>query len=307
MRLWVRRRLGRGSGRRCVRGVLVGVPLLVGATLFTLEEIRECGGVGLPLDDAWIYAALARDLAEGRPAEGVGPPPGDRGGGHPLSAATSPLWCLILAAGRFVLAPWTGGGDPDGTAAVWLSRTVGMTAGWIACGLALRVATRISGVRSVGWAIAILLAVQPRFVRGVVSGFEVPVYVGLTLAGVDAHLRWRDSPGLRGVGAPIFFALAGWARPECFLLLVLERSVTGFMGQGGGRRGAALVKSVVTGGLLAAPFGLFFLWLWGHPLPTSFAVKARDASLLSGSGEGLLAALWNSLSFQFRVWGGYLP
>jgi len=58
-------------------------------------------GPGYPLDDSWIHQVFARNLAEGH---GFSFNPG-----KPISAATAPLWPLVLVPFWFFLGPVAGG------------------------------------------------------------------------------------------------------------------------------------------------------------------------------------------------------
>jgi hypothetical protein len=66
--------------------------VLAALLAFYLARSRELAGVyGLPLDDGWIHARFAQNLARGY---GFSFNPGE-----PTSTTTGPLWTLLLAVG----------------------------------------------------------------------------------------------------------------------------------------------------------------------------------------------------------------
>src|SRR5512135_3568930 len=76
--------------------ILAGVVLFSGLVFLSLGAFSY--RIGFPLDDAWIHATYARNLAI-RGEWSFLP-------GQPSAGSTSPLWRLLLAAGaRIGLAP----------------------------------------------------------------------------------------------------------------------------------------------------------------------------------------------------------
>src|SRR5437870_12103606 len=79
-----------------LRAVLAAVPVALGASYLSTEFARE-GQLGFPMDDPYIHFQFARNLAHGA---GFSFNPGE-----PTPGATSPLWCILLAAGHVLGAP----------------------------------------------------------------------------------------------------------------------------------------------------------------------------------------------------------
>src|SRR5262245_32542912 len=87
---------------------LAGIVLLVGA-LHVAAAWRHAGEPGLPLDDAWIHARLARGLSRGN---GFSFNPGE-----PSAASSAPLWTLLLSMPALVGLPFPWAAYAGGLAA----------------------------------------------------------------------------------------------------------------------------------------------------------------------------------------------
>src|SRR5882672_306645 len=90
-------RLGAFAGAILVAGVL-----LLWAGAYLAASRRSAGELGFPLDDAWIHARIARNLANGH---GFTFNPGE-----PTGASSAPLWTLLLAIpiALGIPIPWAG-------------------------------------------------------------------------------------------------------------------------------------------------------------------------------------------------------
>ncbi|MGH7150126.1 MAG: hypothetical protein ACREIU_05485 [Planctomycetota bacterium] len=278
--------------------------LLAAAVYFSREEWNVAGRLGLPLDDAWIHAALARNIAEGH---SLAPNPGD----PVVPCSTAPLWTLLeagLLAGTSLLGA---GSDPNGTAAIVASKVLGLASGYLAILLLWRLVRTVTGSLPLAFLGGALLATQARFVWGVLSGLEVPLYTCLVLLGLDLHLRFRDEEGWRRHLPLPVFAASVFSRPECLLffpILWLDRVLFGKREARTPRRLAADAAASLAALVL---FPSVNLLLWGRPFPTTYYVKAEPASLLTVlADEGARTAasyLGMALVQQALLWFAYFP
>jgi hypothetical protein len=269
------------------RGVVL-LSFLAAAAFTTGREISLAGRIGLPLDDSWIHAALARSLADGSLADQATFQIRLHPSEPPVAASTAPLWTFLESlAMRLTLAAGEPG-DPDGSAAVAAAKALGILFGAAACLLAARLARKITGSAWIGVVAGTLLSIQSRFLWGALSGLEVPLFVSLALAGVLAHLEWRSRSGWRRYAPIALFSLAGFARPECFLLVPIHLLDVICFGGPEDRRAGSLAKRALAAAVFVAPYPALHLVLSGRPLPTTFYVKGEAGSVFAKvASEGL--------------------
>lgn len=238
----------------------VEIALLCGGYLWASSVIAR--GFGLPMDDSWIYAVFARNLAEGK---GLVFNPGQ------LSSPTGVLHALVLGLLYRV------GLSPLVSAIV-----SGVALHFAASFFVYKIARQIELDARISAAAAIVFAATPRLVWGALSGMEVPLYVLLVSLGVYWQVRWKWNDGARAYLATAVFGLATLARPECGAFLavsVLERLISSV--RFGGEKSGFLrfVKTVplhlLVYAAVVAPWVVFNLWAMGHPLPPAFYAKAR--------------------------------
>lgn len=278
--------------------------LFAAAVYFSREEWNVAGRLGLPLDDAWIHAALARNIAQGH---SLAPNPGD----PVVPCSTAPLW-TFLEAGLLKGASLLGAGsDADGTAAIVSAKVLGLAFGYLATLFLWRLIRTVTGSLPLAFLGGALLATQARFVWGVLSGLEVPLYTCLVLLGLDLHLRHRDEEGWRRhLPLPVFTA-AVFSRPECLLffpVLWLDRVL---FGKREGRRTGRLAADTAATLAFLLLFPAVNLLLWGRPFPTTFYVKAEPTSVFAVLAEGepgvALRYLGMSLVQQALFWFSFFP
>ncbi len=252
--------------RRLLFVIGVEIALLCGGYLWASSVIAR--GFGLPMDDSWIYAVFARNLAEGK---GLVFNPGQ------LSSPTGVLHGLMLGLLYRV------GLSPLASAIV-----SGVALHFAASVLVYKTARRIELDTRVSAAAAIVFAAAPRLIWGSLSGMEVPLYVFLVSLGIYWQVRWNWNDGARAYLATAAFGLATLARPECGAFLgasILERGISSLR-LGGDKSGFRRFAKTVPLHLLVyaavvAPWVAFNLWATGHPLPPAFYAKARTCA----SGE----------------------
>jgi hypothetical protein len=213
-------------------------------------------GQGFPLDDAWIHAVYARELARSG-ALAYNP-------GVPATGETSPLWAIVLAMPHAIAGAST---------AVLLTKLVGFA---MHAASAVLIALAIRDVCGKAWLLpasgGVLVALHPDLIAASVSGIEVPLAtleIGwVALAAVRANVLLAASLGAasflarpESAAIAVLLPLVYWIRTQPRVALKL--SLCAFLG--------ALVSIVVisTRNILVS----------GMPLPATFYAKANVASL----------------------------
>lgn len=256
--------------------VSVALAAVVPLVLFVLAERRVAGGVGFPLDDAWIHLHFARNLAEG--AGFVYNP------GRPVAGSTAPLWTLLLAGGA-----WVGG------ASVAIAKILGVACALGAAVLARRAAQAWGAPPGVAVVAGVALLWAGPIAWGALSGMEVTLAALLVAATLLAHAAERH--WLTGTLA----GLAVTARPEAALLiplLLLSRPLSA------GRLGAFVLVPAV----LIAPMVAFSQATVGAPYPATAAAKVEGGLLgwLGGLREPLSTAMVVRPWIFLREWVDWL-
>ncbi len=245
---------------------------LAALALFLYYAVTTVDGFGFPLDDSWIHLQIARNLATG---QGWSFNPNE-----PTGASTAPLWVMLL-----VLVHVMPLGDP--TTGV---KALGSLLHLVAIVLIALLAWRVAEDWRVALIAGVLAAWQPAFVWGALSGMETPLYLLLVLLGLFGLLeaeRW----GVRSAYAATFcLTLAGWARPEVWLLLPVAWGYLVWR-----RRDVPGGRGWLHVGITSAGIGtylLFNLAVWGHPLPASWYAKTAF-----GRGNAAFDLAYGALHF----------
>jgi len=216
-------------------------------------------------DDAWIHLEYARSVAEGR---------GFAFNGITISADTSPLWVLLLAAAHTLVSDWIAAGK--------LLSAVGALFGFsgvlaVSRRLAHEIVPQISADVFAA-AVVLMTAANPYTCYWIFSGMEALTAAGVVCWSLFACMQERPTPGVCLAGC----ALAGAApllRPE---MLILSLLLGGFLLRqirrvhAKGRRRKIIVAAALA--LLVLPlclWSLYSLHAFGHLLPTTMAAK-RD-------------------------------
>ena len=185
------------------------VLMLVTVGYFLLSEYSTAGTFGFPLDDSWIHAQFARNVALGNGFS--------YNAGVPVSGSTAPLWTLITAAGYLVT------GEP-----VLVTKVLGVLLLGLTVFFMYTLVRAISNDPREALFAAILTGVLPRLVWASLSGMEVSLAVMLSLAGVAAHVLYGRAGDRRQYFSTLLFGLATLARPECavfFVAAMLDRAL----------------------------------------------------------------------------------
>lgn len=177
--------------------ILIALAVMFLAVCYFLASERSTAGTyGFPLDDSWIHAQFARNLALGN---GFSYNPG-----VPVSGSTAPLWTLLTAAGYLVT------GDP-----VLTGKLIGVLFLALTVFFVYTLVRAISNDPREALFAAVMTGALPRLVWASLSGMEVTLAVMLSLAGVVAHVLYGHSNDRRQYFSTLLFGLAALARPEC--------------------------------------------------------------------------------------------
>jgi hypothetical protein len=209
-----------------------------------------------PLDDAWIHQVYARSFAFGG---GFAYNPGEQEAG-----ATSPLWVIAAAPAHWL--------EGFGTPAVVLAvKGIGVLLGLIGLFYAQRLASHLSGSKTIGMLTAAVFLLEPRFVFSALSGMEATLLFALITCGIYAMLTQRWTL------ASVCFGLAPVTRPEALFFLPFYGLYLFFM-----RRRYRAVSRPLVRIIPLVPMALwsvFCLFVNGHLLPNTFHLKAKPFHL----------------------------
>lgn len=270
-------------------GAALAVALILAAetALLAFLYLHLChalGPPGFPLDDSWIHAHFARNIAEGR---GMVYNPGQP------TTSTAPLHSLILAL-LFVIA----------RTPVFNALALGLLLHLASSVVLYMTARRLSIAPSLSLAAAMAFAAIPRLMWGAMSGMEVPLYVFLTCLGLFWHVRYERQDLPRAYLSTVAFGLATLARPECAVLAAFC-AVDGMLnrakqdGKPSDRLRPVKAAAIHIALFLAivGPLLAYNLWSSGKPLPPAYYAKTLDesgtaslVSILSRAASSLVAA-----------------
>ena len=208
-----------------------------------LAEHQIAGRWGFSLDDSWIYATFARNLATGH---GYSFNPGESIGG-----ATGPLYVFILAPLYAITHD-----------VIWPAKLLGILCLCASSVILYRtVADLTPGSRLKPLLAGLLLAISPSFLWASVSGMEISVYLLVACLGLRAYATGRWTL------AVAWWSLGVWLRPDGLYLAALGLFA----------RPALTPRKLVAPGLVAiALIGGFFLFneaVSGHLFPNSVGIK----------------------------------
>jgi len=215
--------------------------VLGGAALFLARERSIAHVWGFPLDDSWIHAQFARNIATG---QGFSFNPGER-----VAGSTAPLYTILLA----ILYPVT-------HEFVWTSKILGLLC---QCGAAVFVLLAMLAwdpkARVRGFLAALIVACSPPLLWGALSGMEISLYLLLVCAGLYFHAKGRP------LLTTLCWALGVWVRPDGLFLVVLGLALI----PSERMKRAALAAAIV------AAFLLFNLAVGGTLFPQTVGAKAH--------------------------------
>ena len=208
--------------------------------LYLAAEHCTINGFGFSLDDSWIHAQFARNLATGN---GYSFNPGE-----PIAGSTAPLFTGLLAGWYLVTHE-----------VVWGAKFLGML-GLALAGLFLFLAAERLADRRVAWLATALCFLSPALLITSLSGIEMGLYLASPCAAL--YLYTRQKYGMMIA----MLALGVWLRPEALLLLGL-----GWLAVPKAKKWATLG----IGAAIVVPYFALNYYLSGSPFPLTVLTKAR--------------------------------
>ena len=229
------------------------------AALYLAAARRAAGEFGFPLDDAWIHARMARNLAGGA---GMAFNPGS-----PAATATAPLWTLLLAVPAAAGVPFP-----------WASCAAGVLATALLAWLTVRLLERGGSDGTTACLAGIVMVSTHPFPWAAVSGMEAPLAASLVVAILCL------GPARRPVVCLLMAGLAALARPELLLLPGLVLADLGIRAGSGWRR-RTLFMIPLAAAVSCAPL-LLNRVLSGSWLPGALAAKVGRHGVLAALAAG---------------------
>ncbi|MDD5467283.1 MAG: hypothetical protein PHS96_05720 [Anaerolineales bacterium] len=228
------------------------------SALFYLGMSALAGGVGFPLDDAWIHQTYARNLVQ-RGEWAFAP-------GEVSAGSTAPLWSLLLSLGYLLgLGPY-----PLAFTLGWASL---LGIGWLGAAYLQRAAPSLG--KYALWAGA-MLVFEWHLVWAAVSGMETLLTALLILLVFNELARESKRWGRIG----LVVGLGVWLRPDCLILalpvgihVLLDERTWGRRIIAGGRCAAGALALLV-------PYLVFIRQTSGLWWPNTFYAKQAEYSLM---------------------------
>lgn len=248
------------------------------AFLYLNKSLRLAGEYGFPLDDSWIHAVFARNIAEGHGfVYNLGQP----------SSSTAPLYTLLLSSLYLLkIAP------------VFNAVTLGLILHLAAAMLIYAAASHLSNSKWLPTFCSLIFAATPRLIWGALSGMEVPLYVFMVTLGLYLHILYHWYDGAKVYLTTAAFALAALARPECGAFIVFSILDRVFASWRSEERPGELRRYLKTipfhigvCAIILAPVIAFNLSYSGHPLPPAFYAKVSVFPHAKDVGAAILARL----------------
>ena len=237
-------------------GALAVAGAFAGLCAFHLSAPSYLLHRGFPLDDAWIHAVYAREIAR---SGTLAYNPGIAATGE-----TAPLWPIVLAPIHWCL--------QRVDMIVFATKLFGFGVHAAACAVvAVTLGALTPQRRLFAGAAGALTAFHPHLVAAAVSGMEVPLAEAIV-----AGVLWAAVFRRRGF-LVILGALAIGARPEVAVIAVLLPLL---LWAGDDRReGLLLAGCALAGGIAALiGFGIRSWFISAMPLPATFYAKANRTS-----------------------------
>ncbi len=219
--------------------------VVAGSAWFLFAENGIAGQWGYSLDDSWIYATFARNLATGH---GYSFNPGEHIGG-----ATGPLYVFLLAGLYYLFRD-----------VVLPAKVLGiacLAASSIVVYHTMRLMDSRDGVKPLF--AGVLVALSPTLLWGSVAGLELPVY--LLAACLGFYFYVRDEITL----AALAWAIGVWLRPDGLFLLGIGLLLAP------GPRLRIGVKPVLVALVIVGAYFAFNEAIGGSLFPTSVRVKTQ--------------------------------
>jgi hypothetical protein len=218
--------------------------LVFGIALFALCAVQAFRLRAYVVDDGYIFLRFAWNLRHGFGWS--------FNSGHPINAATSPLWTMVLAC----VEPYCARSP-----AVFVATYAVFV--WVAAATTAELARPMGGLLMAG--VGIIAALDPILWQSI--GLETPLFMALVALSVLAHQRERRAT------EGVLLGLAVLARPDAGLLAVMLWA-------------SALLKrrrvpwaSMIGAACVYAPWLVLSIVMFGSPFPTTLGAKLVQSHL----------------------------
>lgn len=239
--------------------------VVAGMTLFLLAA-RSAGGLGFPLDDAWIHQTYARNVGINGRWEYVS--------GQPSTGSTAPLWTLLLAVGYLLRLPhllW----------AYLLGSGLLLATGWLGMQLWRQLWPQWA---QFDWAAGVVLVLTWPLLWAAASGMETLLFTALGLLICYLYLAKLELSPLLGWLCGLLMLV----RPDGVVLLIALLFLHALHPTPYPPRPTLLFALALL--LPLIPYFSFNMWSSGQLWPTTlYAKQAEYAPLLA---QPLLWRLW---------------
>jgi hypothetical protein len=260
--------------------IVVAAAALVGSGVYLLSSSLTYR-LGFPLDDSWIHATYARNLAEhGQWAFRLG---------MPSAGSTSPMWTLLLVPGFWIQ-----------VGPLWWSYALGALT-LLGLGLLVESTVRMLVATydpALPW-VAVFIVSEWHMLWAAMSGMETLLHAFM----VTLVLSMLMTGSRRYLSLGLLTGLSIWIRPDG-LTLVGPAIITILLAEGSAAARSRAVVSYLMGlGSLLVPYVLVNLLLSGTPMPNTFYAKQAEYAIWQA--RPLLARI-GSLALQLLTGPGIL-
>lgn len=211
----------------------------------------------MALDDPFITYRYAENLATGR---GFVYNEGER-----VLSTTTPLYALLLAAGRLLTSDLPA-----------LSNALGILSIWGGAWVLYRMARRF-GKPTAGLVAGALYAAFPLLWLSL--GFEVPFYLLLVLLGFLLHFTGRPTLAAIPLALATLTRFDGAIPASVVFLLAGVPALRGGQGSTAQRLWVGLLRPVLVYLAVMAPVLAWLTWYFGSPVPVTLGAKSAQTSL----------------------------
>jgi len=269
--------------------VILGLSLVA---LYMWQEHKLNGRFAFPLDDSWIHMQFAKNIGTGNGFS--------YNTGTPVAGSTAPLWTFILAV------PFVFSLNP-----ILFSKFVGVAFYLITLLFFIKISEFFLEDAAESFFVSAVFVLVPIFTWSSLSGMEIMLFTMLTLSGISCHLHNGHSSSVKKYLSTVLLSLAGFARPECFLLapIVFLDDVILLLTKRKNRKIGEFISENMTRAFIWLLFILLFLFFNyqfdGKIFPNTFYAK----SSIPVSGSGFLHALGlrflyglRKLFYTFMFW-----
>jgi len=259
--------------------VILGVLLIA---LYMSQEHKVNGRFGFPLDDSWIHMQFAKNIGTGAGFS--------YNAGISVAGSTAPLWTFILAI------PFISSLYP-----ILFSKLAGVLFYLISLLFFIKISDFLLEDEGESFFTSAVFVLVPIFTWSSLSGMEIMLFTMLTLSGIAYHFQTRHSSSKKYLST-VLLSLAGFARPECFLLapiVFLDDVILLLMKRKDIEKSEFISENMTRVFIWSFFIFLFLLFNYqfdGRIFPNTFYAKVSTAA----PGSSFLHTLWLRVLYGLR-------